>query len=206
MTAGGRAAVRGRGLAPAGRPRPAYAAVVPTPLPGAGSRLGLMLEGEVLVAIDLVGDDVPLRAPLSHGVAADAAIQLAAYFADPTFVFDLPLATDGTPYQRCVWQALSRLPPGATETYGALARSAGGSARSVGHACRSNPLPIVIPCHRVVAATGLGVYMGTRLPRDLSRTETSAEGERGVAAGPDPLSVKRWLLAHEGARFAGALR
>jgi len=202
----GRAAGRGRGLAPAGRRRPAYAAVVPTPLPGAGSRLGLVLAGEVLVAIDLVGDHVPLRAPQPDGVAAEAAGQLAAYFADPTFVFELPLETGGTPYQRCVWQSLSRLPPGATETYGALARAAGGSARSVGHACRSNPLPIVIPCHRVVAATGLGGYMGTRLPADRSRTEPSPEGEGRIAANTDPLSVKRWLLAHEGARFAGALR
>jgi methylated-DNA-[protein]-cysteine S-methyltransferase len=111
--------------------------------------------------------------------------QLAAYFADPGFRFDLPLETGGTPYQRRVWDTLTRIPPGAPQTYGALARGVGGGARAVGGACRANPIPIVIPCHRVVAASGLGGYMGAR------------EGTGAGPASAEPLAVKAWLLAHE---------
>ncbi len=91
---------------------------------------------------------------------ARARAQLDAYFDGEAVTFDLPLAPAGTAYQRRVWAALRRIPPGATRTYGDIAAEAGGSARSVGGANGCNPIPIIIPCHRVVAAAGLGGYSG----------------------------------------------
>lgn len=75
--------------------------------------------------------------------------------------FDLPLSPSGSPYRRRVWAALREIPPGATRTYAEIARVAGGSARSVGQANGANPIPVLIPCHRVVAASGrIGGYSG----------------------------------------------
>lgn len=78
--------------------------------------------------------------------------------------FDLPLAPIGTPYQRLVWAALQTIDYGQTRTYNEIARLAGGSARSVGQANRNNPIPILIPCHRVVGTQGLGGYSGADGP------------------------------------------
>lgn len=86
--------------------------------------------------------------------------QLHAYFDGELREFDLPLAPSGTPYRRRVWQALCAIPYGETRPYIAIARMAGGSARAVGQANGCNPIPIIIPCHRVVATTGLGGYSG----------------------------------------------
>jgi methylated-DNA-[protein]-cysteine S-methyltransferase len=119
------------------------------------------------------------------GMAADADTpaavrdQLAAYFADGAAGFDLPLSLGGTPFQQRVWAALRAIPAGSTRTYGELAQELGTGPRAVGGACRANPCPIVVPCHRVVAAGGLGGFAG----------DTS--GRR--------LAIKRWLLQHEGA-------
>lgn len=100
------------------------------------------------------------------------------YFSDPAWVFDLPLDLQGTDFQRTVWAQLQRIPAGTSTTYGQLAQALNTSPRAVGNACRANPCPIVVPCHRVVAAGGVGGYAG--------RT------------GGRPLAVKRWLLEHEG--------
>lgn len=91
---------------------------------------------------------------------ARARAALEAYFDGDRAGFDLPLAPFGTPYQLRVWQALCAIPLGETRTYGEIARVAGGSARSVGGANAVNPIPILIPCHRVVAGNGLGGYSG----------------------------------------------
>ncbi len=107
---------------------------------------------------------------------AEAARQLAAYFAGERRAFELPLAAHGSEFQLKVWAALVELPFGATTTYGALARRLGmpNAARAVGHANARNPLSILVPCHRVVGANGA-------LP--------------GYAGG---IERKRWLLTHEG--------
>jgi methylated-DNA-[protein]-cysteine S-methyltransferase len=86
--------------------------------------------------------------------------QLHAYFDGSLKHFDLPLAPSGSPYRRRVWEALAAIPFGETRTYADIARVAGGSARSVGGANGANPIPIIIPCHRVVGSTGLGGYSG----------------------------------------------
>ena len=110
-------------------------------------------------------------------LAEKAAQQLAAYLADPDTKFDLPLLVEGTPFQKRLWAALCDIPRGKTMTYGALAKQLEGEARAVGQACGDNRLPIVIPCHRVVAANGIGGF--------------------AHATGGYLLEAKRWLLAHE---------
>jgi methylated-DNA-[protein]-cysteine S-methyltransferase len=100
--------------------------------------------------------------------------QLQAYFDGTLTAFDLPVAPPGTAYRRLVWQALCDIPYGETRSYQAIAAQAGGSARSVGQANGHNPIPLIIPCHRVVATKHIGGY-----------------------SGGDGLPTKRWLLALE---------
>ena len=86
--------------------------------------------------------------------------QLHAYFDCELTTFDLPLAPEGSPYRQRVWAALRAIPYGAIRSYLDIARDAGGSPRSVGGANGANPIPIIIPCHRVVATTGIGGFSG----------------------------------------------
>ncbi len=92
---------------------------------------------------------------------ARAAEQLGEYFTGKRHDFDLPLAPRGTAFQRRVWTEMARIPYGATASYGALADKTGSVARAVGGACGANPIPIIIPCHRVLGAKGaLGGFSG----------------------------------------------
>jgi methylated-DNA-[protein]-cysteine S-methyltransferase len=103
----------------------------------------------------------PQAQPGETPLLARAAQQLSEYFAGTRRDFDLPLDPAGTPFQRRVWTEMARIPFGATESYGALARKTHSVARAVGGACGANPIPIVIPCHRVVAEGGaLGGFSG----------------------------------------------
>ena len=94
----------------------------------------------------------------AHELAARAAVQLAAYLTDPQLRFDLPLKVRGTEFQRQVWQAIGAIPCGATRSYGDIAAELQAQARAVGQACGDNRLPVVIPCHRVVGADGIGGF------------------------------------------------
>ena len=114
-------------------------------------------------------------------LAMEVVRQLRVYLNDPQHAFSLPLAPAGTAFQRKVWQSIAAIRPGATQTYGALAQVIGSGPRAVGNACGANPYPLVVPCHRVVAANqGLGGFARQR--------------------GGFLLDVKRWLLQHEGSR------
>mgnify|MGYP002634684202 CR=1 FL=1 len=85
--------------------------------------------------------------------------QLEAYFQGRRQSFDLPLAPAGTAFQKAVWQAMSKIPHGKTRSYGQLAKDLKSGPRAVGGACGRNPIPILIPCHRVLGAHGaLGGY------------------------------------------------
>ena len=86
--------------------------------------------------------------------------QMQAYFDGARTTFDLPLSPHGSLYRQRIWQALREIPYGRTESYAAIAARAGGSARSVGGANAANPIPILIPCHRVVGTVGAGGYSG----------------------------------------------
>lgn len=113
-------------------------------------------------------------------LAERTAEQLLAYFSDPDFRFDLPRLPAGTAFQQRVWAAISEIPRGEVLTYGGVARRIGSAPRAVGQACGSNWFPLVIPCHRVTAAGGLGGF-------------SHHDDMDGFYLG-----VKRWLLAHEG--------
>jgi len=111
------------------------------------------------------------------GLLARACEQLAQYFTKARTAFDLPLDPPGTAFQRQVWDLLRTIPYGATTSYGALARRLGDprATRAVGAANGRNPIPIIVPCHRVIGARGELTGFGGGLDR------------------------KRWLLEHEGA-------
>jgi methylated-DNA-[protein]-cysteine S-methyltransferase len=119
--------------------------------------LTLFAEDDSIVAIEWGwGSIQDPSALLLHAKSA-----LDAYFdGEAALPASLPLAPKGTPYRQKVWAALRDIPPGETRTYKDIARVAGGSPRSVGGANAVNPLPILIPCHRVLATTGLGGYSG----------------------------------------------
>jgi methylated-DNA-[protein]-cysteine S-methyltransferase len=93
-------------------------------------------------------------------VLADAARQLEEYFAGERADFDLPLRPAGSAFEQRVWAAMRRIPYGKTQCYGELTTAIGSAARAVGGACGRNPIPVVIPCHRVLAKAGLGGYSG----------------------------------------------
>ena len=90
----------------------------------------------------------------------NAKSQLNDYFDGLRKNFDLPLEPPGTKFQQRVWSMMEQIPYGKTKTYGEIAKALGSSARAVGMACGANPIPVIIPCHRVVAATDMGGYSG----------------------------------------------
>jgi methylated-DNA-[protein]-cysteine S-methyltransferase len=110
----------------------------------------------------------------------EAIAQLEAYFAGALRRFDLPLAPEGTPFQREVWSELTAIPYGETVSYGGLARRLGrpAASRAVGAANGQNPIPIVIPCHRVIGADGslTGFGGGLAIKRRLLDLEAGASG------------------------------
>jgi methylated-DNA-[protein]-cysteine S-methyltransferase len=153
----------------------AFDLVLSSPL----GRLGVHLAGERLRAIEYLGNDVLLK-PGRSVAARRVAGLLEAYFNDGRITLELPpLALEGTDFQCRVWQALCEIPPGATLTYGGLAQRLGSGARAIGGACRENPIPILVPCHRVVGKADGGGYSGHTQGPMMAR--------------------KYWLLAHEGA-------
>ncbi len=139
-------------------------------------RLGVRFTGDALTRLDFLPADVRASTPLDLR-ARHLARELDAYWHHPAHPIDVLFVPAGTPFQLRVWHALLAIPAGQPATYGALAKRLGTAARAVGQACAANPLPILIPCHRVVAANGPGGFMHS-------------------AAGA-PLDVKIWLLAHE---------
>ena len=123
------------------------------------------------------------ESPPENALAAEAVRQIRAYLADPAQTFDLPLAVSGSAFQRRVWQQIAAIPLHRTRTYGEIAGLLESAPRAVGQACGANPFPLVIPCHRVIAADGrLGGFARQR--------------------GGFLLDVKRWLLSHETRRCA----
>jgi methylated-DNA-[protein]-cysteine S-methyltransferase len=120
-------------------------------------RLTLEEADEHIVAIHW-GDDA--AAGNGSPLLVEAARQLVAYFDAELREFDLPLAPEGSPFEQRVWAAMQTIPYGETRSYGDLAAMIGSVPRAVGGACGRNPIPIVVPCHRVLAKVGLGGYSG----------------------------------------------
>lgn len=161
-------------------------------------RLLLAGDGESLIQVCFQSGPRPLR-PQDCWVAKaapfrDAIVQLHEYFAGHRRTFDLPLAPRGTEFQRRVWRALGEIPYGKTLSYGELARRIGNAAasRAVGLANGANPLPIVVPCHRVIGANGSLTGFGGGLP--IKRTLLALE-QAAAEADDDPQGSFRWSSA-----------
>jgi len=139
--------------------------------------LGIRTVGERLTGIEYLPKDAAILAPLNR-VAERACRQIERYLDDAEFRFDLLFEFRGSEFQRKVWLAVYRIPSGSTRSYLDIARELRTAPRPVGGACGANRIPLVIPCHRVLASHGIGGFMHAR---------------RGPA-----LEIKRWLLRHEG--------
>jgi methylated-DNA-[protein]-cysteine S-methyltransferase len=154
---------------------PSYTARLATPF----AVLGIRTAGEQqLCGIDYLPKGAATLDPLDR-FAARVCRQVERYLDDPEFRFDLPFQYRGTDFQCKVWRAISGIPSGRTLTYVGVAKQLRTAPRPVGGACGANRIPLVIPCHRVVAADGIGGFMHSR-------------------RGPG-IEIKRWLLRHEGA-------
>ena len=140
-----------------------------------------------LLKIDLMGNHISEPTVSQDPVVQDAVVQhqsfkqmtqeILAYLQRPHAAFSLPAQLAGSAFQNKVWLAIYAIPLGQTRTYSELATQLQSGPRAVANACGANRLPLLIPCHRVVAKNGLGGFM------------------RGAKNG---LAIKRWLLAHEG--------
>src|SRR6185436_6358713 len=113
--------------------------------------VGIRTEDETLIGVRYLPGTAPLKAPQNR-FAERVVLQLERYRDDPDTSFDLPLTIGGTEFQQKVWRVMQRIPRGKTRTYGDVAKALGSAARAVGQACGENRLPIIIPCHRIIAA------------------------------------------------------
>lgn len=153
-----------------------YNAVLPAPT----FAIGIRCNDDEITELSYLdaGAEITPQSPL----AKETVRQLKAYFKDANFEFGLPLAPAGTHFQRKVWSQIASIPAGQTRSYGDVAGAIRSGPRAVGNACGANPYPLVVPCHRVVAANqGIGGFARQR--------------------GGFLLEVKKWLLRHEHAGF-----
>lgn len=142
--------------------------------------LGVTLTRGKVSGIDFLDDEKSIaeasEIPEKSKSAQKVKEELDRYFNDGLYPLDLSVELVGSPFQIKVWQTLRKIKPGNTVSYGMLARQLKSSARAIGGACRTNPVPIIIPCHRVVSRQGLGGYTGDDEQR---------------------IDYKRYLLLHE---------
>src|SRR6478672_4528420 len=143
---------------------------IPSPI----GHLTIDADRDAIVGVRWADDPSGEPTPLLH----EAARQMEEYFAGKRTDFDLPLKARGSAFQQKVWAAMQAIPYGQTRSYADLADAIDSGPRAIGGACGRNPIPIVVPCHRVLSRGGIGGYSG-------------GEG----------LPTKRLLLALEGARF-----
>lgn len=150
-----------------------YDAIIQSPI----GPIGILSSGDSIARIELSLQAGRESLP-PGGVAADAARALDAWFSGGRWPEGIALLEQGTAFQQRVWRLLRSIRPGTALTYGEIARRLDSGPRAVGQACRSNPCPLLTPCHRVVSASGTG-------------------GFSGKSAGEWP-RMKEWLLRHEG--------
>jgi len=151
-----------------------YDAVVDIPMEGV--KLGVRWRVGAIYSMDFLPDSArdlkPEDAQLAIAVAA-----LQDYFVAGQSPASLPIHLKGTEFQLRVWQAIQQIPAGAVATYAEIAKHLGSAPRAVGGACRRNPVPIIVPCHRVVASNGIGGFAGAVMGKHIG--------------------IKQWLLDHE---------
>jgi methylated-DNA-[protein]-cysteine S-methyltransferase len=153
-----------------------FDAIIETPF----THLGLQFQEGVLTGVEYLKPEFKLVVPDQAGIL-QVVDQLASYFTNPAHRFDLEIHAKGTDFQQRVWREMCQIPAGQVKTYGEVADILSTSPRAVGNACRANPIPLIIPCHRIVSAAGMGGFAGT----------TSGYFT----------DIKRQLLRHEGLEF-----
>jgi methylated-DNA-[protein]-cysteine S-methyltransferase len=138
--------------------------------------LGIRTNGKAVTGLRYLSGDVAPSRPTSS-LAQEVVRQIERYLVEPDYIFDLPLEIVGSEFRKRVWKVMCEIPAGKTMTYGEVAERIGSAPRAVGGACGDNQIPLIIPCHRIVARNGIGGFMHT--------------------TGDIELGIKRWLLAHE---------
>lgn len=144
-------------------------------------RLTICFEASAVCKLNF-GYQADAEQSIETALMAEFSAQLQDYFSLSVSPFSFPVLLRGTAFQQRVWHSLQRIPVGEVRTYGQLAEQLHSSARAVGNACRQNPVPLLVPCHRVVSANGIGGFAGRM---------DGAE-----------IRIKRWLLRHEGVIFS----
>ncbi|KPJ67474.1 MAG: hypothetical protein AMJ43_04255 [Coxiella sp. DG_40] len=139
-------------------------------------KLGIETKSNALTKIEFLDTNV-VTTLQTNPLITNITKQLEQYFTNPKYKFDLSLNPQGTKFQKRVWKILRNIPSGSVETYGELAKRLNTSPRAIGNACRHNPIPIIIPCHRVIAKKSLGGYDGKQSGKLMD--------------------IKKWLLKHE---------
>lgn len=160
----------------ADKDRTIFDAIIETPV----AHLGLKYQNNILSGLEYIKPDSVMESSMQSAPAV-LIKQIKYYFLDASYRFDLPIVAKGTDFQQQVWSEMRKIPAGEVRTYGEVAEILSTSPRAVGNACRANPVPLIIPCHRIVSATGLGGFAGAR-----SGFYTD---------------IKRQLLRHEGLEF-----
>jgi len=155
-----------------------WTAVISAPFGKLGIKTAVHEKSLMVSEIFYVAKHVPLLKP-QNALAQEAVNQINRYFTNPDMQFDLPMIPKGSIYQNKVWQQIAKIPLGKVTTYGELAKKINSAPRAIGGACGANPYPLIVPCHRVVSATGIGGF--------------AQQDEEGYHR-----NVKTWLLHHEG--------
>lgn len=153
-----------------------YTAIISVSWPKRLGKLGIVVNKNSLVGIHFLDTQVADKPPVSS-ISQQIVSQIEQFFLNPIHPFSFYIKAEGSHFQKIVWRQLRKLAPGHVCRYGDLAKKCQTSARAIGNACRANPIPIVVPCHRVVAATGLGGYSGKVIGREIA--------------------IKKWLLNNE---------
>ncbi len=151
-----------------------YDAVMDTPIPGI--KLGVQWHSGMVYGMDFLPAAVADKGAKDKQLAATMDV-LGDYFSNGYSPATLAIHLAGTDFQLRVWQAIQQIPPGAVATYAELAHHLGSAPRAIGGACRRNPIPIIVPCHRVVASNGIGGFAGAVMGKHID--------------------IKQWLLDHE---------
>ncbi len=149
-----------------------YQARLPTPF----AVIGIHCDADAITGIEFLPPDTPALHP-ENDFARLVCEAILDYLEHANPLPPVPMKPAGTPFQQRVWSAISQIPPGQTWTYTNLAKQVSSGARAVANACGANPIPLFVPCHRVVAVNGIGGFMQGR--------------------NPSSLNIKHWLLAHE---------
>lgn len=153
-----------------------YHAKIATPF----AVLGIRTVGELVTDIDYLPRGAAPLAPLNK-LAERVCRQIECYLDDPHYRFKLPFEYRGSEFQCRVWREIAKIGLGKTKTYKEIALRLHNAPRAVGGACGRNRLPLLIPCHRVLGSNGIGGFMHAR--------------------GGEQITIKKWLLTHEGAKF-----